>query len=156
MEEPAVETAASRLRIPLRGMIDFTKEATMRSATPFVVVLAFLLTAPAGTAESGTDTLTGEFESGYGDGELEAEFTATGRDTWNVAFHFRFDGQRHVYRGTAKGSLTAGRLEGAVQTEGGQRRFSFEGVFERGRFRGTHYEVKRGRSQRTGTLTLRR
>lgn len=128
----------------------------MRSSTLFVVVLAFLLTAPAGGAESGTQTFTGEFESGYGDGEVEADFTATGRDTWNVAFHFRFDGQRHVYRGTAQGSLTAGRLEGAVETENGRRRFTFEGVFERGRFRGSHYEVKRGRSQRTGTLTLHR
>jgi hypothetical protein len=128
----------------------------MRRATLFVVALASLSTAPGGCAESGTETLTGEYKSGFGDGDVTADFTATGSDTWDVAFHFRFDGQRHVYRGTAQGSLTAGRLAGEVATENGGRRFSFDGAFSQGWFRGTHYEVKRGRSERTGTLTLRR
>ena len=127
----------------------------MRKTLPFVVVLAFVWTALAGSAESGTQTLTGEYKSGFGDGDVEAHFTSTGREEWNVAFHFRFDGQRHVYRGTAQGSLSAGRLEGEVENENGRRRFSFEGDFSQGWFRGIHYEIRRGRSERTGTLTLR-
>lgn len=126
-----------------------------RSILSVVVLGAFLLAV--GTAVADSETFTGEYVAeGFGSGDLKAVFTATGRDTWDVAFHFRFDGQRHVYRGTAEGSLGGGRLEGQVRTENGRRTFSFEGSFSQGWFRGTHYEVKRGRSHKTGTLTLRR
>lgn len=87
---------------------------------------------------------------------LRAEFTPTGRDgRWEVAFHFRFNGAQHVYRGTAEGKLEGGELRGTVRGSR-QRTFTFACRHDRGQFRGTHAEVgsRRGGGN-TGTLTLR-
>jgi hypothetical protein len=88
------------------------------------------------------------------DGRLAAVFTPTGEGTWDVAFHFEYQG-KHIYRGTAEGSLTEGSLRGEVIDDTGERTFSFRGKFRKGRFRGTHSETTGGGRRRTGTLTLR-
>lgn len=90
-------------------------------------------------------------------GELRAVFTPTGRGLWKVAFHFRFSGRKHAYRGTAEGSLGNGRLSGKVRDERGRRTFFFEGNSRDGHFSGTHSEEKRaGSAEATGTLELSR
>ncbi len=86
-------------------------------------------------------------------GDLEAVFTPTGEAAWDVAFHFEFRG-KHVYSGTAEGSLTAGELSGKVFNEEKNRAFTFRGRFENGTFRGTHAEIEDGQEEPTGTLTL--
>ena len=120
---------------------------------PRIALALLLLTAGAGAAE--TRTLGGEYRWNQGsEGDLEAVFTATGPDEWKVAFHFRFRGRKHVYRGTAEGSLSAGKLAGTVRNESERRTFTFRGEFENGRFRGTHAETTGGGERRTGTLRL--
>lgn len=109
------------------------------------------------TIAQDSTTLTGRYNSGYQNSErpLEAVFSATGEERWSVEFYFNFDGRDHTYVGTARGSLSEGLLQGRVQNESRQRTFTFRGEFENGKFKGTHAEVdRRGRSQRTGTLTL--
>lgn len=125
--------------------------------TAFVTILATLLLLVLGGGASAADkrTLEGEYNWNQGSsGDLEAVFTAAGQDEWKVAFHFRFRGRGHVYRGTAKGSLTAGKLAGKVRNEGEQRTFTFKGEIEDGQFRGTHAEITGGSDRKTGTLTL--
>lgn len=90
-------------------------------------------------------------------GTLQAELESTGTDAWTIAFKFRFNGQDHVYRGTATGSLDGGDFSGTVETENQSRTFRFAGRFVDGAFSGTHAEIRRGgRESKTGTLTLRR
>ncbi len=87
-------------------------------------------------------------------GSLEAVFTPTGEGTWDVSFHFNFQGP-HVFSGTAEGSLDDGKLTGTVIDEDDERSFSFRGMFRNGKLRGTHFEVTGGSRRRTGTLSLR-
>jgi hypothetical protein len=90
-------------------------------------------------------------------GELTAHFTPVEANRWNVDFRFRFDGEPHVYSGTAEGNLKDGMLRGTVKNESGRRTFTFDGEFrENGEFRGKHAETTSGRRHETGTLTLRR
>ena len=129
----------------------------MKSITLLGIAVAILLPAQGGSASAGGErTLKGRFEWNQGSkGDLEAVFTATGQDRWDIDFHFRFRGRSHTYTGTAKGSLADGELEGKVRNESRRRTFTFSGEFENGIFRGTHAEVYGSRQQRTGTLTLR-
>lgn len=116
-----------------------------------------LLAAPIALAEeASTKTLNGQYHwSGPGaTGGLEAVFTPTGENSWNVDFNFTFRGKDHTYSGTAKGSLSDGKLSGTVQNEGKKRTFTFEGAFEDGTFKGTHAETTGGEPRDTGTLTL--
>lgn len=88
-------------------------------------------------------------------GDLEALFTATGEKQWDVAFHFTFKDEDHVYSGTAEGSLTDGEMKGRVLNEQKSRAFTFKGSFADGAFSGTHAEEEDGGELQTGTLTLR-
>jgi prolyl oligopeptidase len=112
--------------------------------------------AEATPAAGGPRTFKGEFTWSQRDnqGDVEATFTPTGEATWDVAFHFTFRGQPHVYSGTAKGRLSTGDLEGTVQNENKERTFRFRGRVEGGKFQGSHAEVGDGDEQETGSLTL--
>ncbi len=83
----------------------------MKRTALVLVCGAILLAAGAAGAED-TRTLTGEFvwNQRGNRGDLEAVFTATGEQSWNVTFHFDFRGSPHVYTGTAEGSLSDGEL----------------------------------------------
>ncbi len=130
--------------------------------------LALILAGPAlpATAAAATDrdssdaemrTLQGQYKWVHqsSPGPLRAEFTSTGEGTWDVAFHFRFDGRDRTYLGTAEGALSTGRLSGKVFNENQRRTFIFRGEFdEGGRFEGTHEETTSSRAGRTGTLSL--
>ncbi len=125
--------------------------------------LATLLIA-AGRGLAGDEvTLQGQFVWNASDGEtkgdLKAVFTPTGKDEWNVAFHFDWEGRSHVYEGTAQGSLSEGSLEGEVDDgdDGEQKRtYRFRGTFENREFAGTHAKVStEGEPRDLGTLTLR-
>lgn len=101
--------------------------------------------------------LTGEFAWDTRDksGDLEAVFTPTGEHRWDVAFHFSFRNESHVYSGTAEGDLGQGQLKGTVYNEPKSRTFTFKGAFADGTFSGTHAEIEDGAEHATGTLTLR-
>jgi hypothetical protein len=130
----------------------------MRRTAPLLVALTFLLPAsvPAADLDDGT-TLVGDFRSGFQDRpkRLEAVFKEVGSGLYEVDFYFKFNGQDHVYSGTAAGSLTEGSLSGEVENESKRRIFAFAGEFEKGVFRGKHAEITRGREEKTGTMTLR-
>ena len=123
---------------------------------------ALLIAASLGLA--GDDvTLHGQFVWNSSDGEtkgdLKAVFTPAGKDEWNVAFHFDWEGRSHVYEGTAQGSLSEGSLAGEVDNgdDGEQKRtYRFRGTFENGEFAGIHAKVStEGEWRDLGTLTLR-
>ena len=119
----------------------------------------------AGVAAPASDavTLEGEFvwqrSDGNHAGALRAEFTPTGENTWNVAFHFEWEDGPHTYTGTATGNLATGDLEGEVVNDNPDRKatFRFTGTFENGTYSGTHAHVQEdGSLLDTGTLTLSR
>ncbi len=134
----------------------------VRVAVIAVTVLTLLLSVQDGAVPSGDEvTLTGEFLWKHMNhtGDLDAVFTKTGDGAWGVEFRFVWEGELHVFRGTAEGSLTDGELRGNVVTETPQRpqTFFFAGRFERGRFTGTHTALQAsGGTHPTGTLTLGR
>ena len=134
----------------------------MRAVAILVTLAILLLTAPDGTVRSGDDVLlSGEFHWKHMNhtGDLDAVFTKTGDGAWGVEFRFVWEGKRHVFRGTAEGSLTDGELRGNVVTDTTERpqTFFFAGRFERGRFTGTHTALQAsGGTHPTGTLTLGR
>jgi len=120
------------------------------------ILLACAAPAAADDAPQGARTLLGEFvwtDTGIS-GDLEAVFTPAGDDLWDVAFHFEFRGEPHVYSGTARGNLADGELSGEVQNETKQRTFTFGGKFDGATYKGTHAETTPGRARDTGTLTL--
>ena len=128
-------------------------------AIALLVALPGLAWAADGATE--TQTLEGEYVWKRQDkdisGPLKAIFEATGEASWNVAFHFTFEDEEHVYEGTATGSLTDGPLAGEVMTDGDEPRpFSFTGEFVNGSFEGTHSGMRDGETHRTGTLSLSR
>ena len=107
-------------------------------------------------ADDGELTMNGEFvwTNRSTTGDLEAVFTPVEAGKWEVAFHFTFRDDPHVYKGTAEGSLDDGDLRGEVRNENEQRTFTFEGRVKDGRFEGTHAEVTDGRGGKTGTMML--
>lgn len=102
-------------------------------------------------------TLDGVYMSSYQDRPqpLRAVFMPSGEATWDVVFHFRFNGAAHEYTGTARGLLGSGELSGRVRNESGARTFTFECAYTKGVCKGTHAELRRNREQSTGSLTLR-
>lgn len=118
-----------------------------------VLTIALATGAQAGEAR----TLRGEYMVVDSDdrGQLEAVFTPTGDATWDVDFHFDFQGQAHTYSGIAEGSFAAGGLTGTVRDERQRRTFSFTGTYEAGTFQGSHAEIASGGEEPTGTMTLR-
>jgi hypothetical protein len=121
-----------------------------------LVLLAILVSSMAHAAEDGTRTFSGHYLWDGQDlsGNLEAVFTPTGEATWDVSFHFTFQGP-HTYSGTAEGSLKGGKLEGTVRNERETRSFDFVGTVKKGKLRGTHFESTGGRRRQTGTLSLK-
>ena len=134
----------------------------MRVAAIAVTVLTLLLPVQDGAVYFRDEvTLTGEFlwEHMNHTGDLHAVFTKTGDSAWGVEFQFVWEGELHVYRGTAEGSMTDGELRGNVVTDNPARpqTFFFAGRFERGRFAGAHAALQAsGATYPTGTLTLGR
>jgi hypothetical protein len=129
----------------------------MRRNNLLLTVLAALCLAFVGSVgASDSQTLNGEYFWDQGDsrGDIEAVFSSRGEGEWDVAFHFKFRDEEHVYKGTAKGSLELGGLQGEVQNENKRRTFRFEGSFANGSFEGTHSEIGDGEEFRTGTLTM--
>ena len=129
----------------------------MKNTATLIAVAALVLTGYIGIV--GADeprTLKGEFVWNHRDSavDLEAVFTPTGENRWDVAFHFEFRGKPHTYSGTAEGSLTDGGLSGKVRNENKKRTFTFKGKFKNEVFTGAHAETTDGRAQSTGTLTL--
>lgn len=121
------------------------------------LVFALSLVSPAfATAEPATQTLKGTYvwDQGEESGTLEAVFTPDGDGHWKVAFHFTFQGQSHVYSGTADGKLDHGSLSGRVQTDSGKGVFTFKGEVKDGKFQGSHARLSAGNEERTGTLSL--
>ena len=127
----------------------------MKGTALALIGIAILLAAGVAGAEE-SRTLTGEFvwNKRGNRGDIEAMFTATGKETWDVTFHFTFRGTPHIYEGTAEGSLVEGDLTGTVLNENRKRTFTFTGAFKDGKFRGTHSEIEGQREVQTGTLTL--
>ena len=128
------------------------------NTTRLLLALTLLLCAPLAGADDSSRTFEGDYEWEQRErgGDLKAVFTPTAENAWEVAFHFRFRGEQHVYEGTAEGSLSEGELKGAVKNESKKRTFTFQGAFEDdGRFRGTHAEIRSDNERRTGTLQLR-
>lgn len=134
------------------------------ASLPLLLAPALLLTLALGTlgADDSTPTnsrtLTGEYfwQDAEVHGDLEAVFTPTGENEWNVEFHFTFRDQPRTYSGTAMGSLETGSLNGTVYGDSrrGRREWVFRGNFEEGTFRGDHAEVEDGEEIPSGTLTL--
>ncbi len=119
-------------------------------------LLAILVASFSFAAEEGTRTFSGHYRWDAQDlsGNLEAVFTPTGEETWDVSFHFKFQGP-HTFSGTAEGSLKSGKLEGTVRNERETRSFDFRGTVKRGKFRGVHFESTGGARRRTGTLSMK-
>ncbi len=108
-----------------------------------------------GTEETRTFSGYYEWDAQGLSGNLEAVFTPTGESTWDVSFHFTFQGP-HTYVGTAEGSVKEGKLVGTVVNERETRKFDFRGtVNKKGKFRGTHFESTGGARRKTGTLSLK-
>lgn len=120
-----------------------------------LLCLALLLFA-APTFAADMVRLQGEYRwsEGQADGPLSATFTPLEIGTWKVAFSFRFNGQPHLYTGTATGQLDDGSLSGTVQNEKESRTFTFSGKVQDGKFEGIHSELRRGSERQTGTLAL--
>ncbi len=121
-----------------------------------VVLLAILVSPMAYAATDEARTFSGHFRWDPQDlsANLEAVFTPTGESTWDVSFHFTFQGP-HTYSGTAEGSLQAGKLEGTVLNERETRSFDFRGTVKKGKFRGVHFESTGGARRKTGSLSMK-
>jgi len=105
----------------------------MKRTAWIVGVVALVLTLFAGSAAAaGTATLNGSFVWNNEDqtGDVEAIFTETGEGTWDVAFHFMWEGEPKVFAGTAQGSLSAGELRGEVLNQTKEHTFTFTGSFD--------------------------
>ncbi|MEO1367265.1 MAG: hypothetical protein AAFX50_08805 [Acidobacteriota bacterium] len=134
---------------------------TTRKMLAFTLTLSALCLclAPAAFAAD-AQTMEGEFVWERTDknitGPLKAIFEPTEEaDTWNVSFHFTFEGKAHTYSGTAKGELGTGALEGEVMSDGEKPApFVFEGTFTDGKFSGTHAGFRDGNRRPTGSMTL--
>lgn len=121
-----------------------------------LVVATFASWSVFADTQPAAQTLKGSYmwEQAQETGALEAIFTPDGAGHWKVAFHFTFQGEAHVYSGTADGSLTNGSLAGRVQTDSGKGVFTFSGEFKDGKFQGSHARLTAGNEERTGTLSL--
>lgn len=132
----------------------------MRRCGRLLLGLIMFVTALGGTFAGNDVTLAGGFvwerPNEKIDGKLEAVFTPTGDNRWDVAFHFEWENGPHTWLGTAEGSLQSGEFSGKVVSDDDrQARFQFKGTFEGGTFSGTHAQVLENGSLRdTGTMRL--
>jgi hypothetical protein len=132
----------------------------MRRIGYLMLGLVICLTALGGTIAEEEVKLEGGFiwhrPEGDLEGNLEAMFTSTGVNRWDVSFRFEWDDKPHEWTGTAQGDLKSGDLSGKVVSDDDQKaEFEFEGTFKGGEFNGTHAQVrKNGGMRETGTLRL--
>jgi hypothetical protein len=121
-----------------------------------LILIAVIVASTASAGAEDTRTFKGHFtwDTQNLSGNLEAVFTPTGEATWDVSFHFTFQGS-HTFSGTASGSLQSGKLEGTVHNERETRSFYFRGTAKKGKFRGTHFESTGGPHRKTGTLSMK-
>lgn len=132
----------------------------MRLTGRLMLGLVACLIALGGTLAGDEIKLEGGFvwhrPEGNLDGKLEAVFTSTGSDRWDVSFHFEWEDGPHVWSGTAQGNLNSGDLSGKVLSDGDhQAEFEFNGSFEGSTFNGTHAQVRKtGEPRATGTMSL--
>lgn len=162
IKSPFSELLPTERNLERREAYQVTMKSTSNLITGCLALGILLITASAvrsaGDTETGAPTrvMVGEYKWNYqkNPGPLRAEFTATGEDRWDVAFHFRFDGRDRTYLGTAEGDLSEGTVEGTVFNENRRRTFIFEARVEGGEFRGSHAETTSGGETRTGTLSL--
>lgn len=132
----------------------------MKKLALAIALTALVVLPTTGLKAADSHTLNGEFVWNNEDqkGDLEAVFTPTGKKSWDVAFHFVWEGEPHVWKGTAEGKLDKGTLSGQVETDGEHKsQFVFKGKFDKqGQFEGTHAGVRDGEERPTGTMTLGR
>lgn len=121
----------------------------------FLVPTAYIVAAEA--AADDATVLEGEYLWTRRDisGPVEAHFTPTGENTFDVSFQFQFRGETHIYSGTAEGSLTDGPLSGTVKNESNVRTFTFKGKASQGVFKGEHAEIRDSGVIDTGTIELK-
>ena len=118
---------------------------------------AFLLLALATLPTTAADSrvLEGSYQWSNGDdGPLEATFVATGPETYEVVFRFRFQGKKNTWKGTATGSLEDGAIKGRVKAGRMKRYWVFECAFDGSSCQGNHAEDKNGELVPSGTLSL--
>ena len=124
-----------------------------------LVVLAVLLGGSA-TAQAEDVTMEGSYVWKRGDsdipGDIKAVFTPAGKNSWDIMFHFEWEGEQRAWAGTATGSLESGELEGmGVEEKGRKREFVFRGNVEKGVFTGEHGALKDGEWNGLGTITFK-
>jgi hypothetical protein len=91
--------------------------------------------------------------------DLNAAFTPTGENAWDVVFDFKWKGKPMRYEGEARGSLESGSFEGAASTDGGKRRWIYSGKADAGTINCKHTQVMRGGKEQsllTGNFTISR
>ena len=132
----------------------------MKLATKMICALALVALA-GGVAVAADDvTMEGSFiwarSDGDIDGALKAVFTPTGKNEYDVSFHFEWEGEQKVWSGTAKGDLNSGDLKGDIKTDNPDRDdvFSFMGSVADGKFTGKHGGMRDGELNEMGTLEL--
>ena len=101
-------------------------------------------------------TLKGHFTEGghRHQHDLRGVFSRTGSKQWDVAFHFVWGKNKHVYKGTVTGDLQDGPVQG--QARSGGRTWVFAGMARDGTLSCKHYETTGGKRHPTGDFLIRR
>ena len=126
---------------------------------PAVFVLCSFFALPALADEPGIITMTGEYvwisEPGR-PGPLRAVFTPLEQGHWQLTIHYEWHKEEKLFKGSARGSLTNGELEGSFD-DGHGGTYSFKGTLSDGQFSGSHFhDPKEYPRTKSGTLTLSR
>jgi len=88
---------------------------------------------------------------------IKSVFTPAGDKKWTVEFTFNWGKGPQTWKGTAEGDLKTGEVKGEGLHPDGMRKFTFSGAFTKeGALDCTHTEVTGGKSQATGTMTLKK
>ena len=131
----------------------------MRKTAAIAMAVVFLMGGTAVLADDHEITMTGQYVWERSDkdipGDIEAVFSPAGDKSWNVVFHFEWEGEMRAWRGTATGSLDGGSLEGeATEDRDRERKFVFKGTVKDGKFQGVHGGMRDGEMNETGKITL--
>lgn len=85
---------------------------------------------------------------------VTAVFNETAPGKYSVDFSFTWGDKAHVYKGTAEGSLSDGKLIGSVRADDQpNRQFGFNGTSVKGVFSGDHHEKRGNHEAGTGKIT---
>ena len=85
---------------------------------------------------------------------VTAVFNETAPGKYSVDFSFTWGNKAHVYKGTAEGSLSDGKLIGSVRADDQpNRQFGFNGTSVKGVFSGDHHEKRGNHEAGTGKIT---